>query len=83
MLTKDNSNLFKNPNFEKNKNETSSNRISKNIINHNDCILQLDKLYEKIKNKEKDLISYKNKYDNLKYDYNHLENKFKIGRAHV
>lgn len=76
MLTKDNSNLFKNPNFEKNKNETSSNRTSKNIINHNDCILQLDKLYEKIKNKEKDLISYKNKYDNLKYDYNHLENKF-------
>ena len=72
MLNKDNNKvLFKGPNIETNKKEKSQ-----NLIDHSDCILQLDKLYEKIKNQEKEFISYKNKKDNLRYDYNNLENKY-------
>lgn len=72
MLNKDNNKgLFKGPNIETNKKAKSQ-----NLIDHSDCILQLDKLYEKIKNQEKEFISYKNKKDNLRYDYNNLENKY-------
>lgn len=72
MLTKYNNNksLFKSPNTETNKKEKSQ-----NIIDHNSCIIQLENLYEKIKQQEKEYIFYKNKYDNLKNNYNDLENK--------
>lgn len=72
MLTKDNNKtLFKSPYVETNKKEKSQ-----NLIDHNDCILQLDKLYEKIKRQDLEIISYKNQNNNLKHDYNNLENKF-------
>lgn len=60
MLTKDNNSLFKKPTFEKNKKETSLNRKSKNIVDHGECILQMESLYEKIINNEKEFISNKN-----------------------
>ena len=43
--------------YHQNKKDFSSNRISKNIINH--------KLYEKIKIQEKEIVSYKNKYNKI------------------
>lgn len=72
MLTKyNNQSLFKCPNIETNKKERCQ-----NIIDHNDCILQLEKLYEKIKTQEKKIIYYKNNYDNSIKDLNNLENNF-------
>lgn len=70
MLTKDNNkHLFKNPNFEKKekKHEHIPIKVDKNIVDHRDCILQMEKLYEKIRNKEKNINKDKFISDDLLY----------------
>lgn len=86
MLTKDNKMLFKNP---KNNKKTKNGEIEipmkmdidKNIINHKDCILQMENLYMKLHDKDKYYIELQSKnkadYNIIKSDYNNLKVKNK------
>lgn len=85
MLTQDNNKtLFKNNKFSKNEKQI---KVNNNIVEHGDCILQMESLYKKLQDKEKYNIIldkkhiklqsiYKSNYDFLKDEYNKLENKF-------
>lgn len=73
MLTKDNNKtLFKNPKLEKKEKQIISSSQN-NVVDHSDCIIEMERLYKKIENKDKDYIILNRKYmklqSNIKTNY--------------